>query len=512
MMLPTVLKYRLRQTYNTLIRSSRQKKLGWLISIGFIVPYYAMAISKSMQMMDRELSSDSGWQAVVRLTSTQLAMAFFFVLVSTAALTSYRMFRAKDLPLLISLPTRSGSIFLARLFDTLADACRGMILPFPICIAFARIISEEISPFAAAALIIGWIFVLLQLACLSVIIALILGKIIAAGRWLGLLRIIAVLAAVVFLLLFMGYFTQDASPLERLDSFSAFLPTSWLVKALWHGDSTIRSCLLHGVGFISMTIVCLAAALWFFRRRFHRFWMLAMETKRRGAQKPITRRASRSTHAMGSTRALILKEARVVFREPHTWIGLLIPLVMFPIFIFLRGDEQGTQLVFIIIVSLLSSASYSLSCVGREGRSFPLLRSMPIRMSVLLRAKLCLGWAINFAITLVFVLALYLAQLSQPGQIWRNMLVACIVSIYFPIFGTALAGLFPKFDFTNPMKAASLPGLLILYLIALLFGVTFIGIGSIRWYLVPPLALVPWAGVALILMKISRVRLEKMDV
>ncbi len=511
MMLPTILKYRLRQTYNTLTRSSRQKKLGWLISIGFIVPYYAMAM-KAMEMMYNGLYGEHGWQAVVRLASIQLAMAFFFVLVSTAALTSYRMFQAKDLSLLISLPTRSGSLFLARLFETLADTCRGMILPFPICIAFARVISKAISPFAAAAFIIGWILILLQLACLSVIIALILGRIIAAGRWLGLLRIVAVVAAMVFLMVFMGHVLQDAMPLGRLARFSAFFPTSWLIGILPYEGSAIWLCFLYGAGFISMTIICLAAAFWFFRRRFHRFWMLSMETKRRGTQKFITRRASRSTHAMGSTRILILKEARVVFREPHTWIGLLIPLVMFPIFVFLRGDEQGSQLVFIIIVSLLSSASYSLSCVGREGRSFPLLRSMPIRMSVLLRAKLCLGWAINFAVTLVFVFALYIFQLSQLSQMWRNMLVACIVSTYFPIFGTALAGLFPKFDFTNPMRAASLPGLLVLYLIALLFGATFIGIGSIRWYLVPPLALVPWAGVALILMKISRDRLEKMDV
>ena len=502
MMLPTILKYRLRQTYNTLTRSSRQKKLGWIISIGFIVPYYVMAI-KSIS----ELYSDSGLQVVVRLASIQLAMAFFFVLVSTAALTSYRMFQAKDLPLLVSLPTRSGSLFLARLFDTLADAFRGMILPFPICIAFARIISKDISPFAAAAFIIGWIFILLQLACLSVIIALILGRIIAAGRWLGSLRIIAVVSALIFLMIFMGHVLENDLPLRSLAKFSAFFPTSWLVGILPYEGSAIWLCFLYGAGFISMTIVCLAAAFWFFRRRFHRFWMLATETKRRGTQKSITRRASRSTHAMGNTRALILKEARVVFREPHTWIGLLLPLVMFPIFIFLRGNDQGSQLVFIIIVSLLSSASYSLSCVGREGRSFPLLRSMPIRMSVLLRAKLCLGWAINFAVTLVFVfvlhLYLYLAQPFQPGQIWRDVLVACIASIYLPTFGTALAGLFPKFDFTNPMRAASLPGILVLYLIALFFGATFIGIGSIRWYLVPPLALAPWAGVALVLMKIK---------
>jgi len=510
MMLPTVLKYRLRQTYNTFIRSPRKKKLGWLLSIAFIAPYYVMVIS-AMRTVYGQIS-DSGWQAVARQAEVHLAMAFFFVLISTAALTSYRMFQAKDIPLLMSLPMQSSSLFLVKLSDTLSDTFRGMILPFPICVALATVIGKIISPFAAVAFVLGWIFVMLQLACLSIIIALILGRIIAKARWVGLLRIVAVFAAIAFLMLFMGYFTRDSLPLERLNSISAFSPTSWLVRMLPHENCVIWRCLIYGFGFAGMTIVCPAAAFWFLKRRFHRFWMLSVETKRRSAQKSVTRRASRTNRSMGSTRALMLKEARVVFREPHTWVGLLIPLIIFPIFVFLRGSEPGMNSMFIILVSLLSSASYSLSCIGREGRSFPMLRSMPIRMSVLLRAKLYLGCAINLAVTLVFVLALYLAQGRQSSQLLQNALLALIASVYMSTFGTALAGLFPKFDFTSPMKAASLPGLLLLYLLSLLFGITLIGVISFRWYLAPPLALAPWAVIALVFMRISRNRLEKMDV
>ena len=509
-MLPTVLKYRLRQTYNTFIRSPRKKKLGWLISIAFIAPYYAMVTSNMRTVYDR--ISYAGWQAVAHQASIHLAMVFFFVLIGTSALTSYRMFQAKDLPLLMSLPMRSGSLFLVKLSDTLSDTFRGMILPFPVCIALAAVIGKIISPFAAVAFIFGWIFVVLQLACLSIIIALILGRIIAKGRWVGLLRIVAVFTAIAFLLLFMGYFTRDALPLGRLNSISAFFPTSWLVGVLPHENYVIWRGLMYGFGFAGMTIACPAAAFWFLKRRFHRFWMLSVETKRKGTQKSVTRRAYRATRSMGSTRALILKEARVVFREPHTWVGLLIPLVIFPIFAFLRGSEPGMNSMFIILVSLLSSASYSLSCIGREGRSFPMLRSMPIKMSVLLRAKLYVGCAINFAVTLVFVFALYLAQGRQSSQLVQNALLAVIVSVYMSTFGTALAGLFPKFDFTSPMRAASLPGLLVLYLISLLFGITLIGVISFRWYLAPPLALAPWAVIALVFMRISRNRLEKMDV
>jgi len=228
-------------------------------------------------------------------------------------------------------------------------------------------------------------------------------------------------------------------------------------------------------------------------------------------RKASIRSRSSGMVTMGKTRAIIVKEIRVLRRNPHIWIGLVIPLVLFPIFILLRSYEQGTQEVYIIIVSLLSTGSYSLSCIGREGRTFPLLRSMPIRMSAFLRGKFSLNCAINLSVTLTFVTVLYLSRRSYLSQIWRNALVAAIASVYLSAFGTALAALFPKFDFTNPMRAASLPGLAMLYLIVFLFGVTFIGAISVSWYLAP-LALIPWAGVAFVMLKLGQERLEKLDV
>jgi hypothetical protein len=132
-------------------------------------------------------------------------------------------------------------------------------------------------------------------------------------------------------------------------------------------------------------------------------------------------------------------------------------------------------------------------------------------MSAALRAKLYLGCAANFAVTLAFVMALYLAQQSSVRQTWHNTLIAAIISIYLSAFGTALAALFPKFDFTNPMRAASLPGLLMLYLIVAIFGLTFIGIINIRWYMAPSV-LIPWAAIASLLMKVGQEKLGRMDV
>ncbi len=512
-MLPTILKYRLRQTHNTLVRSPGKKKLGWLISIAFITPYYMMLIG-SMRMIYGGVYANSGWQPLAQLVSVNFAMIFFFVLVSTAALTLYKMFQSKDLPLLMSLPARDKSLFWARLVESLMDAGRSMILPLPFCLAFVSVMP----PLPAIVFLIGWFAIMFQLAGLSIIIALVLGRIIIASRWAILLRIVAVVAALAFLLIAMGYVqragsdisigTQSAS-LSRFVSLSAFFPTSWLVAFLFRGDSTVWAGLLYGLGFAAATICCPIAAFYFFKRRFRRLWMMTMEVKQR---KRTHKTATDSVSApMGNTQALILKEARVFRREPHVWIGLVIPLVLFPVFIFFRAHESGTQAIYIFVVSLLTTASYSLPCVGREGVSFSLLRSLPVRMSLLLRAKLLLGCAVNLAVTLAFVIALYLARRSSLDQTLYNGLIAIIISIYLPAFGTALAALFPKFDFANPMKAASLPGLLMLYLIVFLFGITFIGTITAGWYFAP-LVLLPWAGIAFVLMKVGQDRLEKMDI
>jgi len=514
-MLLTILKYKLRQTYNTFAHSSRQKRLGWIISIAFIAPYYWMFTRSMIQRYGDEYDLRQ-WDGVGQMAINNLALVFLFILISTAALTLYRMFQAKDLPLLMSLPAGDGALFLAKLSESLTYTARNMLLPFPICLAFLSVtITKAGSPLAATMFAVGWFGIMVQLTCLSAIVALILGKIIVSKRWGVLLRIIAVVASIAFLLVFFAGHVRQAGPDASQFKFTplfAFLPTSWLVSALPYAEATIITSVLCGVGFLTITIVCPIAAFYLFKKRFRRLWTLAMEVKqRKGKQRSVPRKRASERSAIGSTRAVILKEISVTRREPHIWIGLMILLLIFPVFILLRTSDPGTQSVYIIIVSLLTTASYSLSCIGREGRSFALLRSLPMRMSMLLQAKFILGCALNLVVTLVFVMALYLARRSSLEQMYRNLMIGPVAAVYLSAFGTALAAIFPKFDFTSPMRASSLPGLLMLYLMALLFGVTFVGSTGFGWRFTP-LVLVFWAAVALTLMKIGWNRLEKMDV
>ena len=84
-------------------------------------------------------------------------------------------------------------------------------------------------------------------------------------------------------------------------------------------------------------------------------------------------------------------------------IGLLVPLIMTPVFLLFRDQDPKTRILYIAIISLVGAAAYTLSSIGREGRSFALLRSLPIKVSVILRAKFVISFTVNFLVTFFFV-------------------------------------------------------------------------------------------------------------
>lgn len=452
-----------------------------------------------------------GWEGIYQSAASNMGMIFIFVLLSSVTLTMYRMFQSKDLFLLMSLPTRDSSLFLAKLFDCLSDVARTMILPFPVCIAFIIVISGLTSPYAGLIFFVGWILILVQLAGLSFVIALLLGKFMLNTRMANFMRVISVIVALLFLVILMLYVqNNDSKNLLNFLSFSVFFPSAWLIRLLPNSGSELLSKFFYVFGFVAFTLVCPIVAFGLFKMRFRRLWAMTMEVSRKGAKKSKAKKSISEARSIGKTRALILKDALSIFREPHTFIGLLLPLILFPVFFILSGRQTENQSLYIVIAALLSTASFSISCIGREGRTFSLLRALPISTSLLLRAKFFLNWFVSFFITSTFVLAFYIFQKATVNQLLYNFFIAIITSLYFSVIGTGIAALFPRFDFTNPMRAVSMPGMLGLYLTAGLFSATVVFMRYVSWYFIP-LILAPWTIIALILIKISVKRLEKID-
>ncbi|MBD3181360.1 hypothetical protein GF312_03645 [Candidatus Poribacteria bacterium] len=518
----TILKYRLRQIYNTLTRSPRRKKFGWVVSLSFLAPYYVMVI-RSMGQIYGKLYENRGWEALSSFASVNLSLIFFFVMVSTTAITLYRILEAKDLSLLMFMPLEDKSLFSVKFYEALSDTLKGMILPFPVCIAFMSILGKIQSPLVVSGFLLGWIGIIFQLASLSVLIALLLGKLVTSKHSGAIMRMLAVISAMVFLVVFMGYSQRSDSislsietgtynTASGLAKYTMFFPSGWLVKAV--SPSGLSGFgLLKFSGFVLLTILLPILAFWLFSLRFRSIWLRSLEVKRSKKShlrsQSIKQKLNEKTSS-SKTKTMMKKELKIISREPHIWIGLTIPLVLFFLFLMWGSGDRSTQITYIILISFLTTLSYSLSSVGREGKTFLLLKSMPLDMSALVRAKLVMGCVFNLVLTITFSFVLYFMKGLTLLQLGLNLALSVAASIYTAAFGVSMAALFPKFDFTNPMRAAALPGIVFLYLLIVAFGGSLVAAFNLGWWALS-VPLIIWAVVAVMLMKRGIRNLEKLD-
>jgi len=457
-----------------------------------------------------------GWMALTKVVATNLAVIYAFVLISTLVLTMYRLFQSKDLPLLLSLPISNFPLFGLKFIESLEDMGRSLILPLPLLIAFSYIIVKAGSGFFVVTFLLGLIGVMFQIVCLSMIIALVIGKISSKTRLATLSRVVAIISGLVILMIFMKYFQHTGNDITKFPIFGMgsnrqilnLIPTTWLINTIPYDNFDISSVLMNVLFFVLFTAILVITAYIIFRQRFRKIWMEVTEVEQ---IKKTQRVKTRDYKLKGFTQTFILKEIRTIRRDPQMLIGLLVPLIMSPIFLLFRDQDPKTLILYIAIISLVGTAAYTLSSIGREGRSFALLRSLPIKVSVILRAKLVISLMVNFAVTLIFVILIYTLHRITLEKLWYNILIAFTVSLYLSGIGMGISALFPKFDFTNPMKAVLAPGIYAFYMITVLFVSTLVAVAYFKWFFTL-IAMVIWAVVAIILLKLGQKRLEKMDI
>jgi len=507
-MIPIILKYKFRQSFNTLTHSSIQKKLEWLLPL-FIIPYYITLIRGMSQIYGNAYQA-FGLQGLAKIAVSNMAMIFFFVLISSISIALYRLFQSKDLPLLMSLPVNDRALFEAKFSESLGDTLRNMILPFPVFIAFALLVNKIFSPLQLIIFIIGLICILFQITSISIIIGLLLGKIISTGKLVIISRIIAIISALILLVVFMVYIQQadrvvlKHNNIELLDKIIAVFPTSWLINIMPYNENVI-SRLTYSFAFLLLTIASLIFAFLIFKMRFRQTWMGIIEVSPRKRTQGI-----KSVKDRGRIASILYKDFQTLYRETSALISLIIPLILYPLFIAFRDQDMRMIIFYIVLVSMIGTTSYTLSCIGREGRVFAILRSLPIKISDVLYAKFILSLVINLSITLLFVILINLFQHSSLNQVLYNMVLGIIISLFLTIMGVGIASLFPRFDFTNPMRAVLLPGIFIFYLMSISFGLTLTYVIFSKLYLL--LMLIIWLIIALTLVKFGEKRLERIDI
>lgn len=509
-MLTTVLKYKFRQTYNSLVHSTIQKKIEWIIPL-LLIPYF-ITLTRTMTNLYEKVFESFGWQGLKMVIGTNSIVIFVFVFISTLALTIYRLFQSDDVRFLVSLPISKGSLFSLKLLESVEDTVRSMLLPFPVIIAFSYIVAKITSALWAVIILIGWITIIIQISAISMIITLLLGKITSKNKWATISKMIALASALMLLVTFMRYFQAESQDMvyvgsEKVNYLFSFLPAYWLADIVIYGKNNLLQSLGLFAIFIFLTAILVILAYLFFSAKFHKIIMEMGEVeKRKKTQKDKTIDYKQRSE-IGS---FVMKELLTIKREPQMIIRLIIPLIMFPAFVLIKDRDPKTQVIYIALIALISTGTYGLTSIGREGKTFALLRSLPIKMSMVMWSKFLLSFCLNLIMTFAFTIFMLVMRKFESISLISIFAFAFVISIFVSAIGLGLSALFPKFDWSNPTRAISVSGFLGFYFVTMFFIVTLTLVSYSHWYF-GVLGGVIWTIISIALVEMGKKKLEKLD-
>jgi ABC-2 type transport system permease protein len=449
--------------------------LGIAIALGIIGILFYMAVYSGMMT---EASIASGLYEEVLYT--YIAMAQLIVLFfGSIALLNYLYF-SKDNQLLASLPVSSKSIFLAKYGMTyLAELLISALFCVPLFVSYGLVLSYN------GIAITAWYYVLIALATLLMpIIPLFVASIICIPlmyfvsfmkkRAFGNALVIAfiTLAVLTIYLLFVSGMSSMAS---NTDEEGALLLSSSmaqvfiaikkytifnypLVNSFLNNNSALNFVIYIG-GILVLSVIATMISSAFYSKG-----MRVIIEGNNGSSK----KTSKTPIDYDSTdfkKSFIKKEIKNLLNTPTLLIGVLMGIVIIPIFAFIfgkayniSGDDSlmGNDFYLLGLImymaSIMAASGNTISLVGisMEGKNLYLLKSLPITITDILKPKLIVSGAINLLIALTTAVSILIISSSH------NVIVAILIVAVLLLggIGTSSNGLYtdlkkPNLNYKN---------------------------------------------------------------
>ncbi len=426
-----------------------------------------------------------------------LAAGVTFSAITTAISTLYA---SDDLNFLLAQPIPAARVFAVKLLDTyLSAAGVPSLLTIPPLLAIGAFFGAAwwYYPLAILAALITYVLPV----ALGSSIAIALMRFAPAGRVREVATGLGVVmsASLVYLiraarpeelLRQLGQSDSDAAINKLLEALGApsnpLLPSSWASDFIWtaaRGDLNLSILLLTGTAAIMMLV-----AGWLASRAYLEGWVRGLESSRvKLDSRP--RRASSLEGLLGRFGAaghLVMKDARLLFRDATQWSQLLILVALggvyvvsvraFPIpfdteqSLILRNALGFMTLAFQGFVIAGVGVRMAFPSVSSEGYGYWLLRTSPISTANIVLAKF---WG---ALPATLILALCLGYFSatslnlSPVITLSSVLVAFSSAFAITALGVGVGAAVPRFKSDNPSEIAFSAGGLIYMVLALFYS------------------------------------------
>ena len=464
--------YKMLNKNNTSDKGDSSKLFMFIVGgvmISFILGYVGYKFSDSIEMMGGVpiILSVSGLVAGIGI----FAFGFFSLINS--------MYMSSDIELLITLPLSSTQIVLLRLLSFLGLAFGiGFVAIIPISIGFAVATSAGITSWVS--IILEYIFVPVFATFITASVVILLMSVVRIFRNVDVLRYIGI--GVLFILLCLYFFFANSnnshvevnSLITILAGFGTTLqyvdPVSGFMSAFVTSGSIIDLL-------ISIALLVASVLLFLIVAKFlYLEGALNMQSTSVSGKILNDEELSKACTNNGTYKSLVKKEFNMLRRNPayslnNFVIGFLWPILAVvlmygtissvskmlapsegaqdPTTLSIRFVIMSTCLImFIMILIPMTYQSIAYSSLSREGKSFPIMKQIPVDYKIQIKAKLTVAERIQHIQTTGYVLL---------GAVIIYLIMG--VPVYFALCPTLLAFTFSEMaicmDMLNGYKNAS---------------------------------------------------------
>lgn len=417
-----------------------------------------------------------------------MAVTFSLVFILSIFETKSGLFECRDNELLISMPIKPRDIVISRISTILIyNLVEIAIIMLPCIVVYGVFTGDAVG-------IIGALLSSLLLAPLATALASAVGYLVAMiAKRLKRKNIVTVIFSLAFLF---AYFALYGRLVGNIDAFfeGGEESANMLINNFGALGVLGGAALLMPLNFVIFAIVSIAVSAVAYVLISKSFYAIA--TDNRGAKriKYKSRRLERGS-ALG---ALIKNEFARLFSSAtyllNSSLGVVFQLV-FAVVVLVQSPNISTMLAQIetelgiegiinyaapilaaAVAVISSTTTMSASALSLEGKSFYIIKSMPLRASDVLVAKTAPQLIITVPVSIISVVLVSVALSLGIAEILLSVLLVLLASAIYAVFGTVINTAFPKFEFENEAQVVkqSLAMTVVLFS-QMIFGLLLVG-------------------------------------
>lgn len=459
---------------------------------------------------------------ITRLLSMVFLTFLSMLIFSNIIVSISTLYLSDDINLLMSIPTKTISVFNVKFFETLISSSWMVVLIWlPIWAAYARVTSQlaqvwDILLQIPLAIIIIIPFLVIS-ACIGVFFTMVLMRFFPAQKTREIFILLSVGFACIITILFRlippNKLTNPGELIEVMQYLASlkapvapYLPSYWATEALLGAlYKRWNNLILYTAILVVSSSIIYYLILIFAKKVFYQGWCNAGVSFSIGKKKGFFDRINFSkilSFLNPKEKALIIKDIKIFRRDTAQWPQLLLLISIVVIYLFnvhhmsiqkLPSTSYAFFLRSLIFFLNIGFAGFIISAVAArfvfpavsiEGKSFWIIKSSPISIKKFLWGKFWTSLLPMFFLAeLLIILSTYFMRID-PFMTYLSIFTVALFSIGLTSLGVGMGAVYPKFDVDNPSEiATSWGGLMyMIWSIAYIGLVLIIEAGPVRLY------------------------------